>query len=75
LDAYGILSVNYELVDDPPSRLEPTIKDFFNPLQITLALFGRNGDVVNRLSVEVLDASDTGKLLELSNRADADNLT
>ena len=57
-----------------PSRLEPTVKDFFNPLQLTLALLRRNGDVVDRLSVKILDAGDTRKLLQLSNRADADDL-
>ena len=62
-------------VDNPPSRLEPAVKDLLDPLQLTLALLGGDGNVVNRFSVQILDAGNTGKLLELSDRADANDLT
>jgi len=59
---------------DSPSRLEPTIKHLFHSLQISLALLGRDGDVVNVLSMQVFDSGDTGLLLEFGDRVDADDL-
>jgi hypothetical protein len=55
------------------SRFEPTIKDFLDSLQITLALLGGDGDTVDTLSVEIGDIISTGKFLELFNGADADD--
>jgi hypothetical protein len=55
------------------TRFEPTIKDFFDPLQITLALLGRDGDTVDTLSVEIGDIVSTGKFLELFDGTDAND--
>jgi len=58
-----------------PSGLEPTIKNFFNTSKSTLSLPGRNGNVVNFISVEVRDALDAGESFELLYRADSDDLS
>lgn len=55
------------------TRLEPTIKDFLDPLQITLALLRGDGDTVDTLSVEIGDIVSTGELLELFDGTDADD--
>jgi hypothetical protein len=55
------------------TRFEPTIKDFFDPLQITFTLLRGDGDTVDTLSVEIGDIVSTGKFLELFDGADAND--
>jgi hypothetical protein len=55
------------------TRFEPTIKDFLDPLQITLALLGGDGDTVDTLSMKIGDIVSSGKFLELFDGADADD--
>jgi len=57
-----------------PSRFEPTIKNFFDPLQCPVAVFGGNSDVVDTIAVKIRDPSDSGKFLQFGNRANAHNL-
>jgi hypothetical protein len=68
------LAVPPKAEDYSPSRLEPTIKDLLNPLQLTLALLRGDSDAVDALSVEIGDIVSSGKLLELFNGADANHL-
>jgi hypothetical protein len=56
------------------SRLEPTVKDFLDSLQITFSLLGRDGNVIDALPVQVLDARDSRELFELLDRVDTNNL-
>jgi hypothetical protein len=56
------------------ARLEPAVKHLFDPLEVALALLGGNDDLVDTLPVQVFDALDARELLELRDRANADNL-
>jgi hypothetical protein len=58
-----------------PARLEPTVEDLFNPLEVSFALLRRDHDVINVLSMQVLDTRSPRQFLELLDGADADNLT
>jgi hypothetical protein len=52
----------------------PTRTNSQTPLEISLALLGRDGDVVNVLPVEILDPGHARQLFELFDRFDADDL-
>lgn len=54
--------------------LEPTIKNFINPLQISLASFRRNNNMVDFFSMDVDDVLYTRQFLQLCDRSDADDL-
>jgi hypothetical protein len=54
------------------TRFEPTIEDFIDSSEDTLALLGRNSDVINVILVQVSDVLDTRKLLKFFNRANTD---
>lgn len=56
------------------SRLEPAVEHFFNSLQIAFALLRGDGDVVDALSMQVGDVVVARELLQLLNRADANDL-
>ena len=45
---------------DTPSGFKPAVEDFLNALEDTFSLLGRNGDVVDLVSVEIRDTLDTG---------------
>lgn len=57
-----------------PARLKPTVKDLFNSLQVALALLGWDSDVVDALSVQVLDTRHPGELFQLLDGRDANDL-
>lgn len=57
------------------TRLEPAVKDLLDTFEDTLALLAGNGDVVDFVTMEIVDlALVAGKLLELLDAANADNL-
>ena len=57
------------------TRLEPAVKDLLDTLEGALALLAGDGDVVDLVTVEIVDLTlVAGKLLELLDAANADNL-
>ena len=56
------------------TRLEPAVKDLLDTLELALALLRGDGDVVNLVLVQIVDAGDTGQLFELLNGTNADDL-
>jgi hypothetical protein len=42
-----------------PSGFEPTIEDLLDTLQDTFTLLGWDGDVIDFISMDICDASDT----------------
>ena len=57
-----------------PSRLEPTIKEFRDPLQLTFSLPRGDGDVVDFVQVQVSDSLYSRQLLKFLDRTDCDDL-
>ena len=63
-----------ELPTEIPSRLEPAVKYGLNTLQLTLALLRGDSDMIDLVSVQIVDALDTRELLEFLDRPNANNL-
>ena len=57
-----------------PPRLKPTVKHLFYSSQDALAFLWRNGDLVDFIAVEVVDAFNTRKGFQLLDGAYANNL-
>ncbi len=55
------------------ARFEPAIEDFIDSSKDTLALLGRNGDVINVILVQIGNVLDTRKLLKFFDGANADH--
>ena len=54
--------------------LEPAVEDLIDAAEHALALFAFDGEMVNRVAVEVGDGLDAGQFLELSDRLNDDDL-